>query len=131
MSSEDEDAGQVATDEQAAQVSQQWLELASTSRDSAVETVREFIGTVERVVPGPAEQREIIESWLQSAQTLIHSQSDALRSILRDAVVVNVNVKVDPNVDLDVPTNVTVPTNVSVPTNVNVASRTPSEPPAE
>ena len=72
-----------------------------------------FVETVERVVPGPAEQREIIESWMHTAQSLISKQSDALRGILRDAIVVNVNVdtgvNVDPKVRVKVPTTVTVP----------------------
>jgi len=121
MSSEERTPTSPATHETAAEISQQWLDLASTSKDNARDTVHEFVQTVERIVPSPAQQREIIESWLQMAQTMVHAQSDALRSILHNAVNVNVNVDTNVHVDPEV--------SVDVPTNVTVASKTGSPPP--
>jgi hypothetical protein len=101
------------TDEQTTKLSEQWLELVRTGEETAIGTLREFVETVEKVVPGPARQREIVESGLAMAQAIVHAQNNALKGLVRSVVVVNVDVDVD--VDSDV--------GVEVPTNVDVASR--------
>jgi hypothetical protein len=87
------------------ELSEQWLELIRTSQGTLAETLREFIGTVERVVParaGLAKQREIIDSGLEMAQAIARAQYNAVRSIARSVVVVNVEVDTDVDVDVDV-----------------------------
>lgn len=103
------------TDEKTTELSEQWLELVRTGEQTAIETLREFVETVEKVVPGPAKQREIVGSGLEMAQAIVRAQYDALRGLARSAVLVNVDVDVDTNIDTDV--------GVEVPTNVDVASR--------
>jgi N-acetylglucosamine kinase-like BadF-type ATPase len=101
------------TDKQSTELSEQWLELARTGEQTAIETLREFVETVEKVVPGPAKQREIVGSGLEMAQAMLRAQYDTLRGIVRSTVLVNVNV--DTNIDSDV--------GVKVPTTVDVSSR--------
>jgi sugar-specific transcriptional regulator TrmB len=103
------------TEETATELSEQWLELVRTGGQTAIETLREFVETVEKVVPGPAKQREIIISGLEMAQEILRTQYDALRGLVRSAVLVNVNIDTDVTLDTDV--------GVEVPTNVDVASR--------
>jgi hypothetical protein len=103
------------TDEKTTELTGQWLELVRTSEQTANETLREFVKTVAKVVPGPAKQREIVNSGLEMAQAIVHAQHDALRGLLRSAVLVNVDVDVNTNIASDV--------GVEVPTNVDVASR--------
>ncbi len=103
------------TDEKTTKLSDQWLELVRTGEETAIETLREFVETVEKVVPGPARQREIVESGLEMAQAIFHAQNEAMKGLVRSVVVVNVDVNVDTDIDSDV--------GVEVPTNVDVASR--------
>jgi hypothetical protein len=98
--------GEVAKtkDKETEELSAQWLELIRTGQGTLAETLREFIETVERVVPrvGVAKQREIVDSGLEMAQTVARAQYDAVRSIARSVVVVNVEVDTDVDVDVDV-----------------------------
>jgi hypothetical protein len=96
------------TDEKTTKLSDQWLELVRTGEETAIETLREFVETVEKVVPGPARQREIVESGLEMAQAIFHAQNHALKGLVRSVVVVNVDVDVDTDVGVEVPTNVNV-----------------------
>ncbi len=66
---------------------EQWLELATVSQRTAVETVRKLLETVE-VVP-------VVGTSLSITERLAHAEYDALRSMLRSAVDVGVNVNVD------------------------------------
>jgi len=92
------------SDEESKELSEQWLELIRTGQGTLAETLREFVETVERVVPrvGVARQREIIDSGLEMAQAIARAQYNAVRSIARSAVVVNVEVDTDVDVDVDV-----------------------------
>jgi hypothetical protein len=92
------------SDEETKELSEQWLELIRTGQGTLAETLREFVDTVERVVPrvGVAKQREIINSGLEMAQTIARAQYSAVRSIARSVVVVNVEVDTDVDVDVDV-----------------------------
>jgi hypothetical protein len=102
------------TDEKSTELSEQWLELVRTGEQTASETLHAFVETVEKAVPGSlAKQREIINSGLEMAQVIVRAQYEAMRGLVRSAVLVNV--KVDTNIDTDV--------DVKVPTNVDVASR--------
>jgi hypothetical protein len=69
---------------------EQWLELAKVSQRTAIETVRKFLETVESV--------PLVGTGLSITERLAHAEYDALRSIVRSAVGVDVNVGV--NVDV-------------------------------
>jgi hypothetical protein len=69
---------------------EQWLELAKVSQRTATETVRKFL---ERVESAP-----LVGTGLSITERLAHAEYDALRSIVRSAVGVDVNVGV--NVDV-------------------------------
>jgi hypothetical protein len=104
MSASETDIATTA-DENAKQLSEQWLDLATTGRETLAETLAEFIETVEKVVPvsaGVDMQRQIIDSGLQMAQTMARIQHDALRRITHSMVLVNVEVDTDVDVDVDV-----------------------------
>ncbi len=69
---------------------EQWLELAKVSQRTAIETVRKFLETAESV--------PFVGTSLSITERLAHAEYDALRSIVRSAVGVDVNVGV--NVDV-------------------------------
>src|SRR5450759_5573662 len=69
---------------------EQWLELARVSQRTAIETVRKFLDTVESV--------PLVGTGVSITERLAHAEYDALRSMLRSAVGVDVNVGV--NVDV-------------------------------
>ncbi len=56
---------------------------------SAIEAVRNFADTVDRVLPprgeGPSRREEITDSALELAQRLIHTQADFLRKVVDSA----------------------------------------------
>jgi predicted transcriptional regulator len=91
-------------DKETKELSEQWLELIRTGEGTLAETLREFVETVQRVVPrvGVAKQREIINSGLEMAQAIARAQYNAVRSMARSVVVVNVEVDTDVDVDVDV-----------------------------
>lgn len=117
MPTKNAEVAKATAEQTSADLSQQWLELAMSGKDTAVDTMREFVATVEKVVPGAAMQRRVVEAWLEMAQALVHAQNDAMRGLLRSVVTVNVNVDTDVAFDPEV--------HVDVPTTVNVASREP------
>ena len=87
------------------ELSEQWLDLARTGRETMVETLAEFVETVEKVVPvgaGIAKQRQVIESGLEMAQAIARAQANAMRSVTRSVVLVKVEVDTDVDVDVDV-----------------------------
>jgi hypothetical protein len=69
---------------------EQWLELAKVSQRTAAETVRKFLETVESA--------PLVGAGLSITERLAHAEYDALRSVVRSAVGVDVNVGV--NVDV-------------------------------
>jgi hypothetical protein len=69
---------------------EQWLELAKVSQRTAIETARKVLDTVESV--------PLVGTALSINERLAHAEYDALRSIVRSAVGVDVNVGV--NVDV-------------------------------
>jgi hypothetical protein len=92
-------------DEKAKELSEQWLDLARSGRETLLETVAEFVETVEKVVPvsaGIAKQRQIIDAGLEMAQVVARAQYSAVRSVARSVVLVNVEVDTDVDVDVDV-----------------------------
>lgn len=93
-------------DEKTKELSEQWLELARIGQQTAIETLREFVETVEKAVPlssgGLTKQREIVNSGLELAQAMVRAQYNALRGIVHSAVLVNVEVDTDVSVDVDV-----------------------------
>jgi hypothetical protein len=76
--------------EEGADLPEQWLELARVSQRTAIETVSKFLDTVESV--------PLVGTGLSITERLAHAEYDALRSIVRSAVGVDVNVGV--NVDV-------------------------------
>ena len=92
------------SEQESKELSEQWLELIRTGQGTMTETLREFVETVERVVPrvGVAKQREIVNSGLEMAQAIARAQYNAVRSMARSVVVVNVEVDTDVDVDVDV-----------------------------
>jgi len=127
MPTEKKAVAERTTDEKSMDLPEQWIELVKTGEETAVETLREFVQTVEKVVPGAARQGEIVGSGLELAQAVLRAQYDAMRSLVRSAVLVNVNVdtNIDTDVDVKVPTNVNTSidpdVDVKVPTNVNTS----------
>jgi hypothetical protein len=82
----------------------QWIELAKSSEQTALATVRKFVETVEHAMPldvvDLSRRREVIDAALEMAQRLIHTQQDFVRSAVRSMVLVNVDVDVDVDVDV-------------------------------
>jgi uncharacterized protein YbjQ (UPF0145 family) len=76
--------------EERVELAEQWLELATLSQRTALETGRKFLETVESV--------PLLGMGLSITERLTHAEYDALRSMLRSAVAVGVNVGV--NVDV-------------------------------
>jgi len=80
-------------------VMEQWLELATMGQRTASGTVRKFVHTVDSLVPvdgvGLAKRREVISAALEMTQRLAHAPYGLGRSLVRSAVLVNVNVDVD------------------------------------
>jgi len=73
-----------------ADLPEQWLELAKVSRQTALETVRKILDT--------AESMPLVGPGLALTGRVAHAEYDMLRSIVRSAVGVDVNVGV--NVDV-------------------------------
>jgi len=92
--------------EKSAELPEMWLELAKNGQETAVETLREFVDTVEKAVPsrgaGLAKQREIIHAAVEMAQAMVRAQYNVMRSLARSSVLVNVEVDTDVGVDVDV-----------------------------
>lgn len=76
--------------EEGTDLPEQWLELARVSQRTAIETVRKFLDTVESV--------PLVGTGVSLTEGLAHAEYHALRSIVRGAVGVDVNVGV--NVDV-------------------------------
>ena len=76
--------------EEATDLPEQWLELARVSQRTAIETVRKVLDTVESV--------PLVGTGVSLTERLAHAEYDMLRSIVRSAVGVDVNVGV--NVDV-------------------------------
>jgi hypothetical protein len=76
--------------EEGADLPEQWLELARVSQQTAVETVRKCLHMVESA--------PLVGTGVTLTERLAHAEYDALRSIVRSAVGVDVNVGV--NVDV-------------------------------
>lgn len=84
------------------ELSEQWLELARTGQQTALETVRKFVDTVEHAVPlrgeGAARRRHLIDAAMEMADRLVHTQVDLMRHAISSVVVVDVDVGVDVDV---------------------------------
>ncbi len=109
--SEEEEAGllQTQTDGLAGssdEVFKQWLALAKTSEQTALATVRKFVGVVEEAIPldvaGVSRRLEVIDAALEMAERLVHTEYDFVRNAARSAVLVDVDVGVNVDVDVDV-----------------------------
>ena len=71
---------------------------ARTGQQTALETVRRFVYTVEHAVPlrgeGAARRRQLIGAAMEMADRLMHTQVDLLRHAVSSVVVVDVDVGV-------------------------------------
>ena len=96
------------TEDGSLELSEQWLELAKSGQHTAVETVRQFVSTVDSVIPMHDNRVEIINAALDMAQRLAMAPFDTARSVIGSTVSVNVDVDVDvlTKNDVDVGVNV-------------------------
>ena len=76
--------------EEGTDLPEQWLELARVSQQTAIATVRKCLDTVESA--------PLVGTGVTLTERLAHAEYDALRTIVRSAVGVDVNVGV--NVDV-------------------------------
>jgi tRNA(Ser,Leu) C12 N-acetylase TAN1 len=80
--------GRVAV-ERTTELSEDVLKSLDESARSALDAVRKFAETVDRVLPprgeGPSRREEIADSALEMAQRLVHTQADFLRKVVDNA----------------------------------------------
>ena len=72
-----------------AELSEDVLRSLDDGARSAIEAVREFVNTVDRVLPpnseGPSRREEVTDSALEMAQRLVNAQYDFLRKVMDSA----------------------------------------------
>jgi hypothetical protein len=69
-------------------LSEEVLQSVESGQRAAIEAVGKFVDTVERVLPraeGPIRRQEIVESALEMADRLIHTQYDFSRKVVDSA----------------------------------------------
>lgn len=75
--------------DRSAQLSDEVLESVEAGQRAAIEAVRKFMDTVDQALPlrgdGPSRREEIIDSALQMADRLVHTQYDFIRKIVDSA----------------------------------------------
>ena len=75
--------------ERSAELSEDVLKSLDEGARSAIEAVRKFTETVNRVLPprgeGPSRREEITDSALEMAQRLVHTQYEFLRDVVDSA----------------------------------------------
>jgi len=75
--------------ERTTELSEDVFQSLDDGAQSAIEAVRKFLATVDEALPphgeGPSRREEIVDSALQMAQRLAHTQSDFLRKIADSA----------------------------------------------
>ena len=80
--------GRVAV-KRTADLSEDVLKTLDEGAQNAIDAVRKFAETVDRVLPprgdGPSRREEITDSALEMAQRLVHTQADFLRKVIDSA----------------------------------------------
>jgi hypothetical protein len=75
--------------ERTTELSEDVLKSLDDGARSAIDAVRKFAETVDRVLPprgdGPSRREEITDSALEMAQRLVHTQADFLRKVVDSA----------------------------------------------
>jgi tRNA(Ser,Leu) C12 N-acetylase TAN1 len=82
-------AGATRAVKQTTELSEDVFKELEAGAQSAIEAVRKFVATVDRVLPprgeGPSRREEITDSALEMAQRLVHTQADFLRKAVDSA----------------------------------------------
>ncbi len=74
-----------------AKLSEDVLETVEKSQRAAIEAVRKFVETVDHALPslphgdGPTARQEVVDSALEMADRLVHSQYDFIRKVIDSA----------------------------------------------
>ncbi|HZO60447.1 MAG TPA: hypothetical protein VFB51_12215 [Solirubrobacterales bacterium] len=70
-------------------VSERMLKSVEAGQRSAIDAVQKFVDTVDRALPprgqGPSRRQEIVDSALEMADRLVHTQYDFLREVVHNA----------------------------------------------
>jgi hypothetical protein len=71
------------------ELSEAVLESVEAAQRAAIEAVRNFVDTVDRALPGHGEgqsrRQEVVDSAMQMADRLVHTQYDFIRKVIEDA----------------------------------------------
>ena len=72
--------------ERSAELSEDVLKSLDEGARSAIDAVRKFAENVDRILPprgeGPSRREELVDSGLEMAQRLVHTQADFLRKVV-------------------------------------------------
>ena len=75
--------------ERSAELTEDVLKSLDEGARSAIDAVRKFAENVDRILPtrgeGPSRREEILDSGLEMAQRLVHTQADFLRKVVDSA----------------------------------------------
>jgi len=75
--------------ERTTELSEDVLKSLDDGAQSSIEAVRKFVDTLDRALPlggdAPSKREEIIDSALEMAQRLVHTQYDFLRKVMNSA----------------------------------------------
>jgi hypothetical protein len=71
------------------ELSEEVLQSVEDGQRAAIDAVQKFVDTVDRTLPprgeGPSRQQEIVDSALEMADRLVHTQYDFLRKVVQSA----------------------------------------------
>jgi hypothetical protein len=70
-------------------MSEEVLESVEKGQRAAIEAVRKFIDTVDQALPaheGPSKRQEVVDSAMEMAERLVHTQYDFIRKVIDSAV---------------------------------------------
>ena len=71
------------------ELSEEVLDLVEKGQRAAIEAVRKFIDTVDQALPtvgeGPSRRQEIVDSAMEMADRLVHTQYDFIRKVIDSA----------------------------------------------
>jgi tRNA(Ser,Leu) C12 N-acetylase TAN1 len=72
-----------------AEMSEEVLESVEKGQRAAIEAVKKFIDTVDQALPvhaeGPSKRQEIVDSAMEMADRLVHTQYDFIRKVIDSA----------------------------------------------
>ena len=77
--------------DETAKLSEEVLETVEKSQRAAIESVRKFVETVDKALPslphgqGPSRRQEVVDSALEMADRLVHTQYDFIRKVIDSA----------------------------------------------